>query len=175
MADFMTAFRWTMQFEDPRMACEEVPDAAPAGVSGPCYAISGINSGAWPAEFSAIAALRRAERSPAVEAFYEKHFWNRWLAELASDDLAKRVFDFAVNGGSGTAVMTLQRAVNSLGGDLKVDGGWGARTVAEANAQDQAEVAEAFIAARVVHYEAIAAAHPADAKFLKQWLVRARS
>jgi len=157
------------------MACEQAPDAAPAGVNGPCYAISGINSGAWPAEYAAISALPQPSRVPAVQAFYEEHFWNDWLVQLDSDDLAKRVFDFAVNGGAGTAVMTMQRAVNSLGGSLTVDGGWGPLTVAAANAADQEALVQAFIAARAAHYRAIAAANPADAKFLRQWLARAES
>ena len=33
----------------------------------------------------------------------------------------------------------------------------------------------AFIATRVAHYQAIVAANPADAQFLKGWLARAQS
>jgi type VI secretion system secreted protein VgrG len=175
MAEYDLAFQWTMQFEDSQMACAVVADAVPAGCSGPCYAISGINSGLWPTEFAAIAALPQASRAPAVEAFYQAHYWNNWFAQLDSDDLAKRVFDFAVNGGPGTAVMTLQRAVNALGGSLAVDGGWGPLTLAAVNAADPNALLEAFIAARVAHYEAIAAANPADAQYLNNWLARAQA
>jgi lysozyme family protein len=164
-----------MQNEDSRMACAQVPDAAPAGCAGPCFAISGINSGAWPADFATIAALPQASRAPAVEAFYQAHFWNNWFAQLTSDDLAKRVFDFAVNGGSGSAVKTLQQAVNALGGTLTVDGGWGPNTLAAVNAADQQALVQAFIAARVAHYQAIAAANPADAQYLNSWLARAQA
>ena len=174
MADFNLAFQWTMQFEDPRMACAQVPDAAPAGCAGPCYAISGINSGAWPDAFSMIATQPQASRAPAVQAFYQAHFWNNWFAQLDTDDLAKRVFDFAVNGGSGTAVRTLQRAVNQLGGSLTVDGGWGPSTIAAANSADPDALVQAFIAARVAHYQAIVAGNPADAKYLDVWLARAQ-
>jgi lysozyme family protein len=175
MADFGVAFQWAMQFEDSLMACRQVPDAAPAGVAGPCYAISGINSGAWPQQFATIAALEESQRAPAVKSFYQAEFWNIWYAQLASDDVAKRVFDFSVNGGSGTAVKTLQQAVNALGGKLVVDGGWGPLTLAAANAADPAALVEAFIEARVAHYQAIAAADPADAAYLKVWLARAQS
>jgi hypothetical protein len=125
VADCDVAFQWMMQFEDPTMACAQTPDAAPAGNPGPCNAISGFNSCVWPADFTNIAALPQASRAPAAQAFYQAHFWNKWYAQVTSDDVAKRVFDFAVNGGSGTAVKTLQNAINSLGGSLTVDGGWG--------------------------------------------------
>lgn len=175
MADFNVAFQWAMQFEDPRMACQQVPDAAPAGVAGPCYAISGINSGAWPAQFASIAALPQSQRSPAVQAFYQAEFWNNWFAQVAADDVAKRVFDFSVNAGAGTAVKTLQQAVNALGGSLTVDGGWGPLTLAATNAANPAALVQAFIRARVAHYEAIVAANPADQIYLKGWLARAQS
>jgi hypothetical protein len=175
MANFALAFQWTMQFEDPRMACAQVPDAAPAGVAGPCYAISGINSGAWPTDFAGIAAQPEASRAPAVQAFYQARYWNNWFEQLNSDDLAKRVFDFAVNGGSGTAVKTLQQAVNALGGRLTVDGGWGPNTLTAVNGADPAGLVQAYIAARQAHYQAIVAANPADARYLEVWLARARS
>jgi hypothetical protein len=175
MADFNVAFQWAMQFEDPRMACAQVSDAPPEGCPPPCYAISGINSGAWPEDFAAIAALELAPRAAAVQAFYQAKFWNNWLAQLATDDLAKRVFDFGINGGAGTSVITLQKAVNSLGGNLTVDGGWGPNTLAAANNCDQAALVQAFIAARAAHYQAIAAKNPADAPYLAGWLARAQS
>jgi lysozyme family protein len=175
MADFNIAFPWTMQFEDPRMDCAQVPDAAPAGVPGPCYAISGINSGAWPDDFATIAALAQDSRSPAVQAFYQAHFWNTWFDQLNTDDVAKRVFDFGVNAGSGTSVKTLQRAVNSLGGNLTVDGRWGPNTLAASNAADPVALQQAFIAARVAYYQAIVARNPANAIYLKGWLTRAQT
>jgi type VI secretion system secreted protein VgrG len=175
MADFTVAFQWAMQFEDPLMGCAQVPDAAPAGAVGPCYAISGINSGAWPTQFASIAALAQGTRSSAVESFYQAEFWNNWFAQMVSDDVAKRVFDFGVNAGSGTSVKTLQQAVNALGAKVTVDGGWGPLTLAAANAASSAALVHAFIAARVAHYQAIAAANPADAVYLKGWLKRAQS
>jgi lysozyme family protein len=175
LADFHVAFPWAMQFEDPLMACAQVADAAPAGVAGPCFAISGINSGAWPAQFTTIAALPQPQRATAVAAFYQAEFWNTWFAQLSSNDVAKRVFDFSVNAGSGTSIRALQQAVNALGGSLALDGGWGPLTLAAANAADQAALLQAFIAARVAHYQSIAAANPADQIYLKGWLARAQA
>ena len=174
MADFVTAFQWMMQSEDSQLACAVVPDSTPAGATGPCYAISGVNSGSFPQDYATIAALPQGSRLPAVQQFYQTQFWNSWFDQMISDDVAKRVFDFAVNGGPGTAVMTLQRAVNALGGNLTVDGGWGPNTLAAANAADQAALEQAFINARVAHYQQIAANNPSDAQYLNGWTARAQ-
>ncbi len=175
MADFLTAFQWMMQSEDARHACAVVPDSTPVGATGPCYAISGVNSGAWPQQYATIAALPQGSRLPAVQAFYEQYFWNHWYAQLVSDDLAKRVFDFAVNGGRETAVKTLQKAVNTLGGNLTVDGGWGPLTLAAVNAANQQALMQAFIAARVAYYRQVVANTPDDQQYLKGWLARAQT
>ncbi|MGD0094936.1 MAG: putative peptidoglycan-binding domain-containing protein [Terracidiphilus sp.] len=177
MADWNTAYNWMMDFEDAPRACAQVPDAAPCGVAGPCYAISGINSGAWPDEFTPIAALPPAQREPLVQQFYQNHFWNNWYAQLLSDDLCKRVFDFAVNGGAGTSVRCLQQAVNSLldasATPLVEDGGWGPKTVAATNAADPATLTSAFQSKRAAHYQSIVIADPSKANFLTAWIARA--
>ena len=135
MAEWTIAYEWMMDNEDASRTCAQVPDASPAAVSGPCFAISGINSGAFPAQFKAIAALPQAARKPLVERFYRDHFWNQWFERLSSDELCKRVFDFAVNSGAGTAVRCLHEAVNRLlpaaqGGE---GNGWGPAIVSAAN------------------------------------------
>lgn len=177
MADWNTAYNWMMDFEDAPRACAQVPDAAPSGVAGPCYAICGINSGAWPAEFAPIAALPQPQREPLVQQFYQNHFWNAWYAQMIPDEVCKRVFDFAVNGGGGTSVRCLQQAVNSLlaAGTTPIaeDGDWGPMTLAAVNAADPAALQAAFQAKRIVHYQAIAAADPSKAIYLTQWTARA--
>jgi lysozyme family protein len=178
MADWNTSYNWMMDNEDPRRAYARVPDACPGSVAGPCYAISGINSGAWPGEFAAIAAVDQASRAPLVQQFYENHFWKDWYALLISNEICKRVFDFAVNGGSGTAVRCLQRALNNLTGpaaaQLVDDGDWGPVTLSAANAADPVALVAAFQAERVAFYEAIVAADPAKAIYLPAWKARAQ-
>lgn len=178
MADWKIVCNWMMDSEDPSRACREVPDACPGGVKGPCFAISGINSAAFPATFADLAALPADGREAAVLLFYRDRFWNRWYEQLRSDDLAKRVFDFAVNAGSGTGVRCLQQAINALAapGSTKIgeDGAWGPATVAAANAADAAALTAAFTEKRVARYEAIVAAGPAKACYLKGWIARAR-
>lgn len=175
MADWNTAYNWMMDNEDAQRACKQVPDAGPVG-AGPCFAISGINSAAWPAQFAAIAAIPQDQRAPAVQQFYHDNFWNNWFAQVASDDVCKRVFDFAVNGSTHQAVQCLQQAVNSLGGTgarLQEDGGWGPMTLAAVNGADANALVTAFKAQRAAHYRAIVAANPARAQFLNGWIARA--
>ena len=157
---FETAFCWTMTFEDPLGKCAIVPD--PGG-----FAISGINSAAFPAEYTTIAAAGPSSRPAMVKAFYSDHFWNSWFDGLSDSELAKRVFDSTVNMGAGTGVKVLQ---TSLG--LQTDGLWGPQTLAAANSGSN--VVPQFIAARVAHYQAIVAANPTDARYLKGWLARAQ-
>jgi hypothetical protein len=76
MADWNTAYNWMMDFEDSNRACSRVPDLAPTNVSGPCYAISGINSGLYPTQFACIATVAQTERPPLVQQFYHDNFWN---------------------------------------------------------------------------------------------------
>jgi lysozyme family protein len=166
-----------MDNEDPARAFAQGPDPCPKGVAGPCYAIGGVNSGAWPEEYAAIAAADPGDRLGLIQQFYQSHFWNNWYAQLNSDDLCKRVFDFAVNGGTGASVRCLQRGVNRLaapGADpLAEDGGWGPATLGAANAAYPAALLTAFQDARVAFYQSIAASDPSKEKYLNGWTARA--
>jgi lysozyme family protein len=179
MADWNTAFNWMMDNEDSPRACKQVPDAPPSGHPGPCYAISGINSGAWPDQFAAIATVAQAERAPFVQQFYHDHFWNNWFEQIAADDVCKRVFDFAVNGGTGEAVKCLQKAVNALNGNgsngskIDEDGCWGPNTLAAVNAADPDRLVTSFKAQRLAYYQDLVNRKPADAQYFENWKCRA--
>ena len=162
------ALNWTLDFEDPRREYAIVPDA-PAGA----HAIAGVNSVEQPEAYAIIAALLQEQRALSVETFYRHQFWNKWLAQLTSDDLAKRVFDSAVNMGGRTAVGVLQGAVNSVNVDkIEVDKNWGPSTVCAANSSGPS-ITSAFQGLRSSHYRAIVDAQPQDAKYLAGWLARA--
>ncbi len=180
MANFNIAVEWIMQFEDPARQYKVTPDACPGGCAGPCFAIAGINSGAFPESFKAISLLPQEKRAPVVADFYGTFFWNNWLAQLDSDELAKRVFDASVNMGQRPAVKLLQTAINATrttapagSQQIQVDGGWGPVTVHEANNRDQQALVASFQNARCQHYTAICEANPGDEKYLVGWLARA--
>jgi lysozyme family protein len=172
MADFLTAYNWMMDNEDAPRAYKTVPDAPPGA-----FAISGINSVAFPARFAAINALPQASRGGAVQSFYHDIFWNQWLDQVTSDEVAKRVFDAAVNMGQGTAVKILQAAVNWTGDAstdaLQADGVWGPNTLAEVNKCDPDQLVQKFKDLRVSHYQRIVDANPSDQQYLAQWTERA--
>jgi lysozyme family protein len=182
MADWNTCFNWLMDNEDRARAYAIVPDAPPGA-----HAISGINSAAWPENYAAIAARVQPLRGFWVELFYRTHFWEyapikSWYAQLTSDEVAKRVFDASVNMGSVAAVRCLQQAVNvtyaTESDDLLIpDGQWGLHTVTTTNLliamHGEASMVEAFQQSRVARYKAIAAANPALAHYLPQWIARA--
>ena len=178
MASFEISYKWMQSQEDSQNEHAIVEDAAPKNYTGPlpCHAISGINSGAWPADYAAIAALPQDQRGPSVEAFYRAHFWNLWYEQLTSDEVAKRVFDMAVNAGAGTAVRCLQEAANYFLIDkIEEDGLWGKDTVNAVNEypRTQDHIVEQFQVQRVAYYKAIAAAHPEKAVYLADWTARA--
>jgi len=158
MAHWEIVYNWMMDNEDAARACAQVSDASTGA-----FVISGIGSLSWPAEFAAIAALAPDKREPLVQ---------------QSDELCKRVFDFAVSGGSSAAVRALQQALNALtregAAQLVDDGDWGPTTLDAANSADPAALIEAFEQARVARYHALASANTAQAHHLSQWLARAR-
>ena len=156
MADFFIAYNWMMDNEDEARACAIVPDAPPGA-----HAISGINSAAYPSEYATIAAILQNQRQMSVQQFYQDHFWNQWYARLNYDDVAKRVFDAAVNMGPGTAVKLLQQACGSA-----VDGAWGPITVSVANSFASPVLVVAFQKTRLGHYQDIVANNPSLARYL---------
>jgi lysozyme family protein len=172
VADFQTAITWTLtNWEDPKGTYEKGPDAPPGA-----FAIAGVNSAAWPNDFAAIDASELPQRATLVENFYLNHFWNQWLNEINSDEVAKRVFDAGVNMGSGTAVKLFQAAINaSSQANITVDGGLGPNTIAAANGCDEEALVEQFKAVRSQHYNNIVANNPADEKYLNGWLSRAQA
>lgn len=132
-------------------------------------AISGVNSHVYPVQFARIALIPQSQRGPFIQNFYQIEFWNKWFAEIVSDEVAKRVFDEAVNAGPMTAVKILQIALK-----IEDDGLWGPVTVAAANAAVESSLVSGFIAARIQHYKDIAAENPAEAKYLPEWIARAQ-
>lgn len=155
MASFDVAFDWLMQSEDAARAYAVEPDAPPGA-----HAISGINSAAYPLQFAKISALPQDQRGVEVENFYRAAFWNKWYAQLASDELAKRVFDAAVNMGPGTAVKLLQNAAGCA-----ADGCWGPATLAAVNAMGDFLVGP-FKVVRLAHYQTIVKWNPGLAHYL---------
>lgn len=114
------------------------------------------------------------ERAAAVSTFYRCKFWAPAMAKIVSNEVAKRLFDCAVNEGFETAVCIFQRAIADLSGIIDEDGKLGKGTVDRANLLDPDKLVRAFQNERVTAYEKIVAEHPEKKDCLAGWLARAR-
>lgn len=162
-AQFQPAISFVLDAEDFQRACKVEPDRCPEGCSGPCFAISGINSGVFPTWFSTIQAKTQSERLAAVEDFYQSEFWEPMQLDLLdSQELANQVLDSGVNQGPGTAIRMLQEAINATQhASLTIDGAMGPLTADAANSTPQDALYEAFKTARLDRY-AKTSGSPAD-------------
>ncbi len=165
MADFGICLSWTLKFEDPEGEYKKLPD-----VGG--YAIAGVNSYAFPSEFAVISDAAPEDRPLLVESFYRNRFWNKWLEQINSNEVAKRVFDAGVNMGAGTAVKIAQEAAG-LGGN-EMDGAWGPNTATAINTEGDAMI-DLFKQCRSDHYRKIVEKNPKMSKYLNGWLARANA
>lgn len=128
----------------------------------------------------------RAELQSEVALFYLKNFWLPLRANDMPPQVGRKVFNMAVNIGTGGAGRVLQRALLSLGAKkLVVDGVIGPKTIkALIHIVDAYEIdRDKFYGVKVLieticrvqadYYRRIVAKRPAQAKFLKGWLRRA--
>jgi hypothetical protein len=189
MAEFDICYDWMMDNEDSTRACKDVPDpvlphitpdmdndqaATETAKARGARAVSGVNSYFHADDYYAILNLPQSERGSAVKAFYQKEFWNTWYDQTISVEVAKRVYDCAVNNGPGTAVRLVQQAAVNIGAiGLTVDGAWGPRTVDALNRCNADMLAAAFRSVRDARYVDIAARQGTDSKVLAVWRARA--
>jgi uncharacterized protein YdbL (DUF1318 family) len=161
MADFATCYSFLLPNEDETPPQYEIV-ADPTEADPNAQAISGINSHFWPADFAAIASLPQSERGPAVASFYQRRYWNQWLAGLISNRIAAMTLDASVNQGAGWGARFLQGACGAT-----VDGALGPATVAAANMANLDSAIQQFIALREARYRQV------GGPSLNGWLVRA--
>lgn len=187
MNNYLASFNFLMTSEDPLLKYESVRDPVQPRITpamtaeeesaeqqraANARAISGVNSYFFPQDFANINAEAQSNRGPMIQSFYQQNFWNKWLAQIESDDLTMRIFDSGVNQGGGTAARILQNAVNAISSQsLTVDGGWGPLTLDAVNRCAAGTLLAAFKAARADKYRDIAANNPNAP--LSAWLARA--
>ena len=166
MADFVKCLHYVLQSEDPLGRCEEVPDPTKSDLSA--YSISGINSHYWPEDFERVYALPRSQRMPEVFAFYEKNFWNKWLAGIVLNNPAAYILDCTVNPGPSAGVKIAQNALVILGASaLEVDGHLGPETLSAVNSVDPGRLLTAMMLERTAYYRMRGGPN------LEGWLARA--
>ena len=99
---------------------------------------------------------------------YKDDYWDKNRIESIPQELWHIFFDMCVNMGRGTAVKILQRAANSKGRDIDVDGGLGPATIKAMNGVG----VERVRAYRVKYYADLVTKKPEQNKFYFGWFRR---
>ena len=103
---------------------------------------------------------------------YRFRYWNGY-GLLASQRVANKVFDLAVNIGNRQANKILQQACGDAGLPTTVDGAFGTNTIAAANSCDETTLLDFIRDGAKEYYMQLVQSRPSSAKFLNGWLKRA--
>lgn len=132
----------------------------------------GISKKSYPEED-----IRNLTRERA-EYLYARDFWLKpGISEIPGDDLAVKVFDFAVNAGPSRAIRVLQQSLNHLGEALRIDGVLGPKTLGACEDLVAAGGEQALLATfsmfQLRRYLEIIERDSSQRKFLLGWARRA--
>ena len=114
--------------------------------------------------------IKNLTEEEAKQIYYDD-YWVANKVPSMPDKLKHIYFDMCINQGRGTAVKVLQRAVNSKGGDLDVDGGLGPMTIEAINKYKPCDNRTRCY--RLKHYYDLVNKKPEQEKFLFGWFRRA--
>lgn len=162
MADFSAAFESMIRNEGGYRLHTVAGDRG-----GMTYA--GIARNAWP-NWSGWRDIDHGEipDTALVREFYKVNFWDRVRGDdIADQQIARTVFDFAVNAGTGTAIKLAQIVVG-----VTPDGAIGPKSMAALNAMDGDKFKLAYALAKVARYRDIVARDRSQSKFLLGWINR---
>ena len=172
MADFKTAFLFTLQHEDSTRSGKVTVDAG----GRTRFGIAEKFHPDLPQEFftgPAEDALAEAEK---IE---EREYWDAMrLAEVENQSVANKLLDMGVNTGVRQAAVYAQKAANALlagGARLTEDGEIGPKTLAAINAMDPQAFHGLLCQFSASHYRHIATNNPAQAVNLAGWMKRAEA
>jgi lysozyme family protein len=170
MADFKTAFDFTMQHEDPTLSGKVTVDAG----GRTRFGIAAKFHPDLPQEFFDGPAEDALAQAQQIE---EHEYWQPMrMAEVENQTVANKFFDMAVNMGVRQAAIYAQRALNALPdreARLVEDGVIGGQTLAAINAAKPIEFYQMLCELSAEHYRHVAAVNPAQAVNLRGWLRRA--
>lgn len=103
-----------------------------------------------------------------VRRFYRMHFWTPIRGDnITNQEVARNVFDFAVNAGVTTSVRLAQIVSGAA-----PDGKFGPKTLAAINAMDPEKFVLAFALAKLARYRDIVTKDRTQQKFLLGWINR---
>ena len=130
---------------------------------------AGIARNAWP-KWEGWAVIDRGGRPDAetVRRFYRENFWQPVRGdEIDNQDVARTLFDFAVNAGARTAAILAQTVLG-----VTPDGRPGPKTISALNAIDPEKFILAYALAKLARYRDIVTRDRSQQKFLLGWLNR---
>lgn len=130
---------------------------------------AGIARNYWP-NWPGWSYLDNQDTPPAdmVRGFYRSNFWTPLrLEEVESQDVARTLFDFAVNAGVGTAAKLAQIVIGTT-----PDGKIGPKTLAALNNYDPELFLARYALAKLARYEQIVTKDRSQGKFLLGWVRR---
>lgn len=127
------------------------------------------NGKMYPISLAEFKALTPEDVAP----LYLKDYWNALrLSQVDHPVLATSIFDMGVNFGPNTSGKLTQRALNTLGCDLNIDGWLGPITLSELNYAPVGAFMTAFMSLCRTRYNNIVADDPTQGVFLRGWLAR---
>lgn len=173
MAEFNAAFDFVMQHEDASRTGKVTRDAG----GRTRFGIAQKFHPDLPEEFFTGPADEALQTAASI---YRNDYWLRMrLGELASQPVANKLFDMAVNMGVHQAAMYCQRATNGLlmgrGYSVAVDGVLGNESIKAINACPPSNLYETLQNLSKIHYLEVAKKDPAQAENLKGWMRRAEA
>lgn len=130
---------------------------------------AGIARNRWPG-WPGWSYIDAGDTPPAemIRAFYKTNFWDPLsLSQLESQDVARTLFDFAVNAGPGTAAKLAQIVVGTT-----PDGKIGPKTIYALNNYDADLFLARYALAKLARYEQIITRDSSQKGFLLGWLRR---
>jgi hypothetical protein len=136
----------------------------PSGDMGGEYEVAGINDRYHPEAFKAISSLPPQERANAAAEYIQGY--TAPLVERLPQALQPFTQDMAFNRGLGGATKYLQQGLNTLGMNVKVDGGMGPKTLEAINQVNPRALMQAASKAQLDDEYRMADRNPDRKKFL---------
>jgi lysozyme family protein len=94
----------------------------------------GITAFGWTLRTCRALGIQQPKTKEEAEALFHTHFWLPVYEKIASQAVATKIFDDAVNQGPMTAHKLLQVSLHSIGAVVKIDGIFGPATLTAVNA-----------------------------------------
>jgi|ERR1700734_1576674 len=169
MADFLTAFAYSMTNEEPAITAPSYGQVHTDNDGG--LVRFGINSNSYPflKQGTFFTSMVNSEAIRTSQNVYRAYIWNEIKGDtITSQSVASKIFDMAVNQGVVEASKLVQRAVG-----VNVDGVIGSITIQAINAASESVLLKDLIYWELWLIQLIIDHNPADNKYEEGWTVRA--